>query len=170
MLFILYGRHCCLFSIFIFVSQQMAGILCGSRIWFGWASRSNCCRCAFLQTLLFQMMFFRSIRFLPVILTPYLALILSYCSLLVPKQLESWHSWRPTWIWLVYWVNRILVLKFQYWVLCCVSAQLVALWLSSLCMKCCLLRLTIVARSEPSKQYFWAWHACLQGLLILRIE
>jgi len=31
----------------------------------------------------------RSICFLSVILQPYLALILSYCSLLVPKQLES---------------------------------------------------------------------------------
>ena len=41
--------------LFIFVSQQMAGILYGSWIWFGWASRSNCCRYAFSWTLLFKL-------------------------------------------------------------------------------------------------------------------
>ena len=40
--------------LFIFVSQQMAGILYGGRIWFGWASRSNCCRYVFSWTLLFK--------------------------------------------------------------------------------------------------------------------
>lgn len=50
-----------------------------------------------------------------------------------------------------------------------VFLQLVVLWLSSLCTKCCLLHLIIVARSELSKQSFWAWPACLQGLLILQI-
>lgn len=49
-------------------------------------------------------------------------------------------------------------------------AQWVVSWLSSLCMKCCLLHLTIVARSKLSKLSLWAWPACLQGLSILQIK
>jgi hypothetical protein len=48
--------------------------------------------------------------------------------------------------------------------------QWVVSWLSSLCMKCCLLHLTIVARSKLSKLSLWAWPACLQGLSILQIK